>query len=1077
MAWKLLPSDIGSLSGWWRASDLTGVEGSLIAAWDEVSGEPGFTLAQTTDSLKPKLLKHHGYGQCVRFDGTDDLLESDSGGGDTFGDLLDATSKDGTIITVQRVRPEPDTTEPTRGLWGTDINDGSGMVMRNVQRPIRMRAQLLDSGGRETTIRHLETEYTYNQAPNSSTDPPSPIQQLGGRRTGQQNADENWDVALPFVCLWAHDSTAGDLMMSLNNFDDSHENTTTAGPPTAGDLAAAFRVGWTSDGSSGSWYWLGDVFEIIAFSAVLTEAQRRGIALYLSERYALPYLSGVDDSEPLESTPTMTIEMQLPVTATEDFDRYPEFLAKPTLWLKADAGVLDAGAAAASDGEAVATWEDQSGNGFDLVQTSAGNRPVWQDGSSPTPFGAGIPYVEFDPASSQFMVVDSGEPDFEDILGLGGLGSVVVVGYCTYADQAALATAVSAAIFGHTAAQGPGLRLRDISGVSLEASDQESGTGMRDADVASSLNTACVWIWNARGSYNGEEPAGIDVYQLADGDTEEASGSETTGEDTDYLGNDFSLGRGDYSSTTYYWKGYIAEVMVFPRHLNSQMREMVYAYLAARYPGLSLPATGRVWQDVTADVRESEGLSFFHGISGGDPQDRVGSPGECRFALENTQANSAQTVGYYSPRSSSKRDGFDIGTQVRVAFEWHGTKWIKWHGWISTISVQPGKRNRVSRVTAHDWFLIAENSQILAEAVAEDEFSSNVAYDIYSSCPAAQLALFYVRDKDSTPFADLYPIVFDDTRQGRSALGELARLASSRWGYTYERGDAFRGGRVVFEGRDTRMNSYPFNTIQWAVDDDDLEDLDISDHSYEGLINQVVCTLHPRRADGASTTVLFVLQGDPLEIAAGESHTFDAHYRDPESGRSTRVGGLDMVTPVATTDYTANSQADGGGTNKTADLGVSATFYGSSARITLTNNDAATIYVTLFQLRGKGIYYDESVTVVRSDADSIKDYVLRSLPVEMSYQQDIRVAEEIGDAIIDAYKDPRSRARSLSFKPRRSAERMMQALAREAGDRITLTETTSGLSAEDYHIQRVEFRVGAGGTILCRWGITPRLTL
>lgn len=1075
MSWKKLPSDISSLSGWWRASDLTGIEGSLIAAWNEVSGQPGFALSQATDSLKPKLIKYHGYGQCVRFDGVDDYLESNFGGGDTFGDLLHTTSKDGTIVTVQRVRPPAGSTQPSHGIWGSNTNGGSGAAIRNALRPIPVEAFLLDSGGRNTASRALEAEYSWNQA--LATDPPTPVRNLGGDRTGQLNADEDWDVGLPFVALWAHGSVAGLLSCNLNNLDDAHAAAVSSGPPTATDLGAGFRVGWCSDASSGSWYWLGDIFEIITFDAVLSEADRRGLALYLSERYGLPYLSGVSSSEALGTLPSMRIEMQLPIAATEDFDRYPEFLAPPTLWLKADTGVLDSGGSPCSDGEAVAKWEDQSGNGLDLEQATAGNRPVWQDGSSPSPFGANRPYVEFDPASSQFLSVIGGEPDFEDLLGHAGFGSVFVVGYCTYADQSALSTAVAAAIFGHTAAQGPGLRLRDISGVALEGSNNKTGTGMTNANVSTVLNTACAWAWNCHAGYDAAAPATLFVHELANGDSAEANGSVSTGEDTTYLGNDFSLGRGDYSGTTYYWKGYIAEVLVFPRQMNAQMRQMVYTYLGAKYgSGQVVPYAARVWQDVTADVRASEGIRFGHGISGADPTDRVASAGECTLAMENTQANSAGTVGYYSPHHASKRSGFDIGTQLRIVFEWYGTKWIKWHGWITSISVRPGKGNRIVRVTANDWFLLAANAQQLSQSLKEDQYPTWAAWHIHSYLPSPQFSIFYAMDKSTSPYGDVYPIVFDDQRENRSSLGEFVRLNNSRWGYIYERGDAFRGGRVVFEGRYTRSH-YPFDTPCWSVDDDVLEDLELSDHTYEGIINQLVATLHPRRVDAAATTVLFVLQSVPVELAAGADISFKAPYRDPESGRSTRVGGTDMVTPVATTDYTANTQPDGSGTNKTSQLGVSAIFYGSAASITLTNNDPATIYVTKFQFRGKGIYYDEAVVVMRNDSDSIVDYGQRSLAIEMPYQQDVAVAEGIGDDIIAAYKEPRSRVRALAFNPRRSAELMMHALAREIGDFIEISETVSGLSASEYHIQGVEFAIGDGGTILCRWRMTPRLLL
>ena len=47
-----------------------------------------------------------------------------------------------------------------------------------------------------------------------------------------------------------------------------------------------------------------------------------------------------------------------------------------SLWLKADAGVLNASGVACADGEAIATWQDQSGNIHHAVQATAINRPT-----------------------------------------------------------------------------------------------------------------------------------------------------------------------------------------------------------------------------------------------------------------------------------------------------------------------------------------------------------------------------------------------------------------------------------------------------------------------------------------------------------------------------------------------------------------------------------------------------------------------------------------------------------------------------------------------------------------------------
>ena len=49
------------------------------------------------------------------------------------------------------------------------------------------------------------------------------------------------------------------------------------------------------------------------------------------------------------------------------------------LWLRADAGTFNDAAKTqpCADGDAVATWADQSGNGYDFTQATANSRPKY----------------------------------------------------------------------------------------------------------------------------------------------------------------------------------------------------------------------------------------------------------------------------------------------------------------------------------------------------------------------------------------------------------------------------------------------------------------------------------------------------------------------------------------------------------------------------------------------------------------------------------------------------------------------------------------------------------------------------
>jgi hypothetical protein len=71
------------------------------------------------------------------------------------------------------------------------------------------------------------------------------------------------------------------------------------------------------------------------------------------------------------------------------------------LWLKADSSVYkDAGVTPAANGETVQQWNDQSGNGRNVSQATAGNRPTYLSGG----FNSSYPTLSFAAASTNALL-------------------------------------------------------------------------------------------------------------------------------------------------------------------------------------------------------------------------------------------------------------------------------------------------------------------------------------------------------------------------------------------------------------------------------------------------------------------------------------------------------------------------------------------------------------------------------------------------------------------------------------------------------------------------------------------------
>lgn len=997
MALTIDPATL-SPSGWWKADALSGVDGSLVASWTDSSGN-GRHLTQSTDSLKPTLRlwqdANHpnppwGSHQAVRFDGTDDFLQS----GVNLSTFL-GTSGVGTVLAVVRFKKNVFASAAGYGIWGVNAANGTKLSLRYDLTPEVFEAQNNDGAADTASI----------SAPENTA--------FSGRNIAPIAPSTR-------IVLWRHDTALGKIQVAVDNLDGAAGVSTTSGATS--DLANAMLLGRTFEH-----YWYGDVFEVIAFPTTLTEATLRGLCLWLAEKYGLPYESGIA----LEQNPsvTMRVEMKLPAT---------ELTFEPTLWLKADA------ITGLADSDPVATWPDSSGNGYNATQGTAGDRPLYKTGII-----NGRPAVLFDGTSDYLATTAL----LSALLAGGGAGTAYVVARA------------------NSPGGDPDQTIWRDSGGNAHLTVVESGTDVLRAsnddgtpDTTTKAYTMGTWmlgLWqHSPDERNQEAPADllVGVNSLQNVALSSVASGATTAA---VLGNVLEIGRG-----TGFLNGYVAELLFFPKSHSQVERRHVWSYLASKY-ALTWPDSEYepVWQDVTSDVRSAKGLRFRRGMAGPDVEDRVAGNGELSIALENSTENSAGLQGYYSPHNANLRSGFRVGTPVRVGFAHYGTTYYKWQGWIINLRTLPGVlMEREVMVRAADWMDYASRVTLSGLAIETGKRADELMGSIWVNSPRSPESFYFNKA------SDVYAYGLDNTEdEGVLILKEIHRLTISELGYAYIRGDTVGGGQLRFEARGTRAGS----VVRWAMTEAELEvrGLELSDHGLEGMINRVLVELHPRRVDAAATTVLFSLGNEPLIGAAPV--TFNAPYRDPESGRYVRVGGINMVTPVATTDYTLNTQPDGSGSDLTANFSLTVEFGGNSASITVTKNSGADGYLTLCQLRGKGVYAFESVVVDVRDEASMTKYGQMSKRIDMPYQSDVNLANTVADLLLANNAEPRTKVRSVKFTGNLSSVTMMHALARDIGDRISVSESVSGLAAEEYFINAVEFSVLGAGIVQVNWLLVP----
>lgn len=453
-------------------------------------------------------------------------------------------------------------------------------------------------------------------------------------------------------------------------------------------------------------------------------------------------------------------------------------------------------------------------------------------------------------------------------------------------------------------------------------------------------------------------------------------------------------------------------------------------------------------------------LSIRYGVMGSGPLDRIASTGSCQYGLNNF-ASGARLQGTYSPGHANALSGFTHGVLTRVQVVYSAGTYTKFIGKFHEIAPVAGQyRRRVTACTALDWIDELARFQVRDVAPQANKTTDDLIDAIITAMPSGA-------QPQGTPDLDVgidtYPYAFDNIGRGASGLSLVADAVNSELGFFYVQGD----GVPRFENRQASLSA----SILVDLTDDELLAVDVPS-TLDSTYNHAFVTIHPKTVD-AGNIVLFALEAsDVPSLAAGETRTFTFEYRNPSNSQQL-IGGMTFVDPlVATTDYTGNTAANGSGTNKTAALTVSVDFNAASATVTVENTDAGTVYLTKLQGRGLGIYDEAPQTF---EAAVTKSYGDRPVTLDMPYQDDPNVAQDIATYLAGQFAETSGRATMVEFNPHQSHALMVAALTAEPGSLITITESMTGLVDAVHRIQWIELTLTAPLRLRVRWGVAPSL--
>lgn len=236
---------------------------------------------------------------------------------------------------------------------------------------------------------------------------------------------------------------------------------------------------------------------------------------------------------------------------------------------------------------------------------------------------------------------------------------------------------------------------------------------------------------------------------------------------------------------------------------------------------------------------------------------------------------------------------------------------------------------------------------------------------------------------------------------------------------------------------------------------DPIDGLDVA-LDVASVVNDAQVTVYPVETVGALATLWqarTVLKVDP-----GDTRTIFAPFRD-ENGE--RVGAVDVVTPVAGTDYTVNEYPDGSGPDYTysARFTLTATTEATRMEMELGNTAIGPLYVTLLKVRGKPLRTWDPIVVTASDSSSQTAYQTRTRALALTMQTDPVFAQSYADYLVNRFADPYLAATRLTLRDRATVDGV-NIFGLDLMDRVRIYDDQAGLDGTLHRVRGVEYELG-----------------
>jgi hypothetical protein len=160
-----------------------------------------------------------------------------------------------------------------------------------------------------------------------------------------------------------------------------------------------------------------------------------------------------------------------------------------------------------------------------------------------------------------------------------------------------------------------------------------------------------------------------------------------------------------------------------------------------------------------------------------------------------------------------------------------------------------------------------------------------------------------------------------------------------------------------------------------------------------------------------------------------------------------------------------NTLADGSGTNITADLTVTATFYSTTVEFELLNANTSLGWATFLQCRGTPIYIYNPIEYFYDDDQSQDEHGISSISIGQCYRNTVNVSINEIESIVEVEKNSDVEAFEVSFVANSSKKLMATFLQIDIGDYIHLDNTRKNID-NNYFVWGKRWTISQGGIIV-----------